>query len=70
MLVLEVIVISRVKILIGISMEFMESLDEDANKKKGQFLYIRTRAAQNASSSNLLDTNTAFTLDTVLRPPK
>ena len=34
MLVLEVMVISRLKILNGISMEFMECLYEDAKQKK------------------------------------
>ena len=33
MLVLEVMVISRLKILNGISMELMECLNKDANKK-------------------------------------
>ena len=45
MLVLDVIVmISRLKILNGISMEFMECLNEDAQKKKDTFWKIRSRA--------------------------
>ena len=41
MLVSEVMVISRVKILNGIIMEFMECPNEDTKKKKkGHFLYI------------------------------
>ena len=60
MLVLEVMVI---KILNGISMEFMECLNEGAKKKKkkkGHFLYIGDRAIQIATGSNLLDTKYEF----------
>ena len=54
-------VISRLKILNGISMEFMECLNEDAKKeKKGHFLYIGGRAVQITTSSNLLNTKYKF----------
>ena len=36
----EIMVISRLKILSDISMEFTECLNEDVKKKKGHFLYI------------------------------
>ena len=61
MLVSEVMVISRVKILSSISMEFMECPKEDTKKKKkGHFLYIGGRAIQIHTGSNLLDTKYKF----------
>ena len=51
MLILDTIVICRLKINNGISMEFMECLSEDA-KKKRDFLYIGDRAAIIAARSH------------------
>ena len=50
---------SRLKILNGICMDFMEYLNEDV-KKKGHFLYIRGRAVLIATYAKLLDTNTKY----------
>ena len=44
MLISDVMVISRLKILNSISMEFMECLNEDAKKKKGTFCTSGGRA--------------------------
>ena len=44
MVVSEVIVISRLKILNGISMEFMECLNEDVKKKKDTFCTLGVMA--------------------------
>ena len=41
-------------------MEFMECFNEDVNKEKGHFLYIRGRAIKIASGSNLLDPKQEF----------
>ena len=43
MLVLEVMVISRLEILNGISMEFMECLNEDVKKRKDIFCTLGIR---------------------------
>ena len=51
---------SRLKILYGISTEFMECLNNDVWKKKGHFLYIGGRAILIATSVNLLDTKHKF----------
>ena len=42
------------------SVEFMECLNEDVKKKKGHSLYIRGRAVQIATGSNLRDTKYKF----------
>ena len=56
MLVMEIIVISGLKILKGISMEFMECLDKDVmNKKKTTFCTSGGRAIQITTGSNVLD---------------
>ena len=54
--------ISRLKIFDGTSVKFMESLNEDAQKKKkGQYiLYIRGGAILIATDPNLLDTKYKF----------
>ena len=44
--------ICRLKIIIGISMEFMDCLSEDSRRTKGRFLYIGGRAAIIATSSH------------------
>ena len=41
-------------------MEFMECLNEDAKKKKDNFLYMWHRAVQIVTGSNLLDTKYEF----------
>ena len=51
--------IFRLKILNGISIEFMKCFNEDT-KKKGHSLYIGGRAILIATSSNLLDTKYKF----------
>ena len=48
------------KILNGISVEFMECLNENTKKKKGHFLYIGGRAILFTTGSNLLDTKYKF----------
>ena len=57
MLLSEIMVISRLKILNEISMEFMECFKKNMKKKKkGHFLYIRGRTIPITAGSNLLDT--------------
>ena len=61
MIVSEDMVISVLKILNGISMEFMECLNKDAQKKKkGDFLYIGGGAILIVTSSNLFDIKYTF----------
>ena len=48
------------KMLNGISMEFIECLNKDAKKNIGHFLYINSRAILFATDANLLDTKYEF----------
>ena len=60
MLVLNVIVISRLKNLLnGVSIEFMECVNEDGKKKRKGPVY-QGRAVIISTSSNLLDTKYEF----------
>ena len=62
MLVSDFMANSRLKILNGFSMKFMECLNENTQKEeeKGHFLYIEGRAVLIAASANLLDTTYKF----------
>ena len=51
---------SRLKILNGIAMEFMECLNEDAQKKNEHFLCIGDRTILITNGFNLLDTKYEF----------
>ena len=54
---------SRLKILYGISMEFIECLNTRMHrkkKKKGHFLYIKGRIVLITTDANLLDTKYEF----------
>ena len=55
MLVSDFMMNAGLKILNGISMDFMECLNKDV-KQKWHFLYIRGRAVLMATSANYLDT--------------
>ena len=59
MLVSDFLVNSRLKILNGICMEFMEYLNKDA-KKKEHFLHSRGRAVLIATAATLLDIKYTF----------